>query len=215
MLCSACNTEVSADAAFCPKCGQRLGGGAASGAPAPAASTPAEKLRAAQPTGATQQEPEHELWRGSYSPKAMYGHWFLAIVVSLAAIVLAVLIPNPAAWIAGAVAVPAIWLALLLTLAVRRLSIEYTLTTQRFLHQRGLLRRVANRILLIDIDDVTHEQGLIERMVNVGTITLRSTDVSDPILRLPGIDDVQRVANLIDDARREERRKRAIYMATV
>jgi hypothetical protein len=47
----------------------------------------------------------------------------------------------------------------LLTLAVRRLSIEYTLTTQRFLHQRGLLRRVANRILLIDIDDVLRRQA--------------------------------------------------------
>ena len=78
-----------------------------------------------------------------------------------------------------------------------------------------MLRRVNNRILLIDIDDVAFEQGLMERLFNVGTITLTSTDASDPKLRMHGIDGVQRVANLIDDARREERRKRAIYMANV
>jgi hypothetical protein len=68
---------------------------------------------------------------------------------------------------------------------------------------------------LIDIDDVSFQQGLIERFLNVGTITLTSTDATSPKLPMPGIDDVQRIANLIDDARREERRKRAIYMANV
>ena len=209
MLCPTCSTDVTAGAAFCPKCGGRLEAAAAAASPA----TPAERLRAAQTAGATQQEPEQELWRGSYSPKALYGGWCLAAVVSLAAIVIAVLFPV--GWIVAAIAIPVVWLVMLATLAVRQLSIEYTLTTQRFLHQRGLLTRVANRILLIDIDDVSYKQTLVDRIVNVGTITLRSTDASDPELKLPGIDDVERVANLIDDARREERRKRALYMASV
>ena len=102
----------------------------------------------------------------------------------------------------------------MLTLAYRRLSVDYTLTTQRFLHKKGVLRRVADQILLVDIDDVAWEQGLVDRMVNVGTITIHSNDASDPKLGLPGIDDVERIANLIDSARREERRKRAIYMAS-
>src|SRR5204863_1708078 len=124
---------------------------------------------------------------------------------------LAALVPNPAAWIAAVIVVPLVWIAQLLTLIYRRLSVEYTLTTQRFLHKRGLLRRVADQILLVDIDDVTWEQGLVDRIVNVGKITIHSNDASDPKLALPGIDDVERVANLIDNARREERRKRAIY----
>ncbi|HMC09921.1 MAG TPA: PH domain-containing protein [Pirellulaceae bacterium] len=180
-----------------------------------------DKLRAAQATTAAQQEPEHELWRGSYSPKAMYGGWFLAIVVTLAAIVLAVLVPNPAAWIAAVIAVPAIWLALLLTLVTRRLSVEYTLTTQRFLHKRGLLRRVADQILLVDVDDISYEQGILGRMLNFGTITLLAKDMSlhtkdssNEKLTLVPVDNVQHVANLIDEARREERRKRAIYTVT-
>jgi membrane protein YdbS with pleckstrin-like domain len=158
-------------------------------------------------------EEEHELWHGNYSPRAMYGGWVLALVVTVAGIALSVLVPNPAAWIAAAVAIPAIWLAALVTLIYRRLSVDYTLTTQRFLHKRGLLRRVANQILLVDIDDVAYEQGLIDRFVNVGTITLHSNDASDPKLPLRGIENVEQVANRIDEARREERRKRAIYMA--
>jgi membrane protein YdbS with pleckstrin-like domain len=185
------------------------------GASASAPPTPAEKIRAAQPAGATQSEPEQELWRGSYSPKAMYGSWAMAIIVTLAAIVLAVLVPNPAAWIAVAIAVPLLWLALLLTLVYRRLSIEYTLTTQKLVHKKGILRRQTNRIELIDIDDVTSDQGLFDRMFGVGTVKLLSSDVSDPTFVLVGIDNVLQVANLIDNARRDERRKRAVYMEKV
>ena len=64
------------------------------------------------------------------------------------------------------------------------------LTTQRFMHKKGVLRCVANQILLVDIDDVAYEQGLLDRFVNVGTITLHSNDPSDPVLPLRGIDDV-------------------------
>jgi len=93
------------------------------------------------------------------------------------------------------------------------MSVDYRLTSQRFLHKRGVMRRVSDQILLVDIDDVEYVQGLMDRMFNVGTITIISNDASDPKLPLLGIDDVERVANLIDHARREERRKRAIYMA--
>jgi hypothetical protein len=96
-----------------------------------------------------------------------------------------------------------------------RLSADYTLTSQRLLHRRGILSQATDRIEVIDIDDVRYTQGIVERMFGVGTIRLLSSDTSDPTLILRGIDDVQRVANLIDNARREERRKRGLYMETV
>jgi membrane protein YdbS with pleckstrin-like domain len=172
-----------------------------------------DKLRPG--THATPHEEEHELWRGRYSPKAMYGSWLLAILLTFVVVAVTVLVHEPMARIVAAIVVPVAWLVPGLTLLNRRLSVEYTLTTQRFLHKKGLLRRVANQILLVDIDDVKYEQGLMDRMVNVGTITLYSTDKSDKTLALRGIDDVERITNLIDGARREERRKRAIYLASV
>jgi membrane protein YdbS with pleckstrin-like domain len=222
MLCPSCNADVPADAVFCPKCGQKIGGATAATPLAAIGPTAAEKFRAMQPAGTQQPEPEHDLWQGRYSPKAMYGNWVLAAVLSVAAIVLAILVPNPVAWIAAAVVIPVIWLGLLLLLLVRRMSIEYTLTTQRFIDKRGLLSREVNQILLVDVDDVTYKQSFIGRLFNFGTIILRAKDESlraenaaSEAFTLVPVDDVQRVANMIDETRREERRKRAIYMATV
>lgn len=206
MLCPDCQTDSPASAAYCPKCGRKLGA-------APA--TPKEALQAGQAAAKAAGDPEQTLWQGGYSIKAMYGSWALALVISVAAAVAAVLLPNPITWLVGGVSVVAIWLVLLGYYLMMRLSVEYSLTNQRFVHKVGMLRRVSNRVEVIDIDDVQYEQGLFERMFGVGTIRLLSTDVSDPSLILKGIDDVQRVANLIDNARREERRKRGLYVETV
>jgi uncharacterized membrane protein YdbT with pleckstrin-like domain len=218
MRCSTCNSEIPADSAFCPKCGQRIGTtpAAATTPLAAVAPTAVEKMRGATPAGAAahQPEPEHVLWEGGMSAKAMIGSWVLAGIITIAAAVVAVVVPNPVAWIAAAVAIPVAWLIPAIRYLALRLGVEYKLTTQRFLHKQGLLSRASNQILLVDIDDVSYRQRLIERIFNTGTITLVSNDTTDPKLKLLPVDDVQRVADLIDEARREERRKRAIYMAS-
>ena len=167
------------------------------------------------PASAT--EAEQQLWHGSYSPKAMIGKWAFAALVTLIAIVACVLIPDPSGitWLVAGVIVVGIWLFFLGYLIYERLSVEYTLTNQRFVHKKGILRRVTNRIEVIDIDDVTFEQGIVERMFGVGTIRLLSSDTSDPKLTLRGIDNVQHVSNLIDNARRDERRRRGMYIESV
>jgi membrane protein YdbS with pleckstrin-like domain len=213
MLCPSCNTPLAADAVFCSKCGAKLAGSP----PAKQAATPADALRAAKAEMANSvgNEGERELWRGSYSAKAMYGNWLLALVATLIAAAVSIFFPLPVTWLAAGTIVAVLWLVLVVQYLIERLSVSYLLTTQRFVHQRGLLKRVINRIEVIDIDDVTVEQGFIERMFGVGTIKLLSSDTSDPTLRMPGIDDVKRVATLIDDARRDERRKRGLYMEAV
>jgi uncharacterized membrane protein YdbT with pleckstrin-like domain len=206
MICSACKQETPGDAAFCPKCGQRVGGAVVSG-------TTAEADRVPTPSGAAgTAEPERELWAGTFSPKSMYGSWVLAAVVTVAGIVLAVVTPIPPVLIAVPIGVLGLWLALAVVLIHNRFGTWYSLTTQRFLHQQGLFSRENNRILLIDIEDVSFKQKFIERFLNVGTITLIGADVSNGKLIMNGIDNVERVTNMIDDARREERRKRAIIL---
>ena len=210
MLCTACNTEVASGSAFCPKCGAKIGG-----APVAAAATPADKMRAAQAASAASAEPEQPLWHGGYSPKAMYGSWILAVVATGAAFVASVLIPTPITWMIAAGVVAAIWVISVGYYLITRLSMDYSLSTQRLVHKSGILRQVTNRIEVIDIDDVQYVQGIFERMFGVGTIKLLSSDTSDPTLVLRGIDNVQQVAGMIDNARREERRKRGLYMETV
>jgi hypothetical protein len=72
-----------------------------------------------------------------------------------------------------------------------------------------------NRVELIDMDDVTYVQGPIQTLLKVGNITIKSSDVSHPVLVLKGISDVKRIAELIDDARRSERRRRGLFMEAV
>jgi uncharacterized membrane protein YdbT with pleckstrin-like domain len=209
MNCPSCSVELPDGSAFCPKCGAKL-----AGAVVPAA-TPVEKFRAAQAANAASTEPEQELWHGGFSPKAMYGTWMVAVFITAAAVVISVLVPQPLTWIATAAVVGIFWLWSLGYYALTRLSVDYTLTSQRLVHKTGILRQVTNRIEVIDIDDVQFVQGLMERLFGVGSIKLLSSDTSDPSLVLRGIDNVQQVAGLIDNARRDERRKRGLYMEAV
>jgi hypothetical protein len=55
----------------------------------------------------------------------------------------------------------------------------------------------------------------VERIFGLGTVRITSSDQSHPELSLPGIENVQIVAGLIDDARRNERRRRGLYIESV
>jgi hypothetical protein len=74
-----------------------------------------------------------------------------------------------------------------------------------------VLVRKTDRIEVIDIEDVSYTQGIVQRMLGVGTITISGRDQSHPTLNLCGIDNVPEVASLIDDVRRDERRKRSLH----
>jgi uncharacterized membrane protein YdbT with pleckstrin-like domain len=165
---------------------------------------------------ASRDVPEEELWRGGYSPKAMYGSWVGAALATIAGLAGVLLFSNNATgWTIFAAAAAVVWLFLFGTLLYRRFSDRYRLTNQRFFHEHGILRRVTDRVETIDIDDVTFEQGIIERMVGVGTLRISSSDKTTPELSLPGIDDIKRVADMIDGARRAERHRRSLYIESV
>jgi SSS family solute:Na+ symporter len=53
----------------------------------------------------------------------------------------------------------------------RRLSVHYELTTQRFIHSRGILVRTVDRIDVIEIDDVSYVQGIVQRMLGAASLT--------------------------------------------
>lgn len=162
---------------------------------------------------------ETELWTGGYSGKAMFGTWVTLGLVTIAGILLvsmiAALRDNKFVWIGMLIGLGVLWIGSLLVLAYRKLSVWYELTTQRFKHRAGLLVRTSDRIELIDIDDVTYRQGPVQAMLGVGMITIRSSDTSHPQLVLVGIQDVRKVSDQIDDARRKERRKRGLHIEAI
>lgn len=161
--------------------------------------------------------PEETLWEGGYSAADMYGWWVVCGIITVVAVLVCVLVPglveNPIAWAVAGGVVALCWLYGLCVLATRKLGVAYKLTTQRFIHQHGILTRVTDRIEVIDINDVTYRQGLFERMFGVGTVTMISSDKSHPELVLRGITPVAEVADKIDDVRRKERRRRGLHIA--
>lgn len=157
---------------------------------------------------------ERQLWQGGYSAKAMYGTWLLSAIVTIAALVGLTMFGDrhPAIWPAGGAAIAAWWCIAIGSFIYRRMSVHYELTSQRFIHQRGILVRRTDRIEVLDIDDVSFTQGIVQRMLGVGTITLSSSDRTHPELHLTGIDQVSTISNMIDDVRRDERRKRSLHI---
>jgi len=162
-------------------------------------------------------EPEKELWKGTYSNKAMIGAWLACGLVSVALLAIGVWLMHwiPWVWWVVLVVVLLIWPYHYLLLKYRRLSVRYRLTSQRFFHEVGILRRVTDRIEVIDMDDITFEQKLLERLVGVGTIRITSSDRSHPLLMLRGIERVKKVAEMMDDARRAERIRRGLHIEQI
>jgi membrane protein YdbS with pleckstrin-like domain len=218
MKCPACNAEVHSGSVFCSKCGASL---SASAQP-PVGQAADEPLsgRRLQPAPlsvpGTGDDDEQSLWDGRFSMLAMIGEWIGGGVITVAMIIVAVTFSfSSAGWWWTVAALVVMWLALAARLLYRQLSLRYYLTNQRFVHESGLLWRNIDRIEVIDVDDVTVQQGPVERMLGIGTIRLRSSDTTTPEFFVQGIEDVRRVAGLLDDARRKERRKRGLYVEQI
>lgn len=187
------------------------------GPPPPARETPRQRFEeeiARRQESLDDHEPEESLWQGSYSPKAMVGTWLLMIVASIALLI----VPSFVEGLTYTIVLILIalgWIVIGGAYAARRLGYHYELTSQRFIHKSGLLTRRTDRIEVIDIDDVSYQQGPIQRLFGVGTINITSSDRSDPELDLHGINKVSEVAGLIDDVRRTERRRRSLHIESI
>ncbi len=229
MQCYQCGEQVLREAVFCHRCGARLD---ANGESAPATSPsdhdhrnetnahsgndgPASNDRSRDVAAKRNRdagESERTLWEGGYSSKAMLGRWLLTMLVTFGLIIGAILMGRAEVWLGVAGVVVLLWAYQFLVLMSRRSSVHYRLTDQRFIHELGILRRVTDRIDLIDVNDITFEQGVIDRFSGVGTIHIASKDRSHPQLTLKGIEDVAHVAGIIDETFRAERRRRGLVV---
>jgi len=233
MQCPTCGIEVVREAVYCHRCGRRLdeepNGAAAevfsdaAAARRPTTDRPPSENRAAEAffdamaaRRGSDEPPEVEIWRGGYSPKAMTGMWGLSSVVSLAVLAGGIYWAHGAvAWliVLGLAVLP--WLYHVGLLGYRMLSARYVLTTRRFIHESGLLRRVNDRVEVLDMDDIAFEQGPLERLLGIGTLRIASSDRSHPQLVLRGIDNVKSVASEFDNARLAERRRHGVHMEQI
>ncbi len=210
MRCRACGRPI-ADENFCPQCGSRI------------VRDEDSQLGADPPSRLTRgsasddlSDLESDLWQGTYSWKGLIRE---ILAVSVATVLLFV----AAAWSSEEVvqryaipAVIALWLGLLAWWIYQTMVVGYRLTNQRLIHYHGFLYRRTHRIEVIDIDDLSFEQGILERLVNVGRIRIDSSDVTNrQAFWLVGIDDPGSVCELIESARRRERLRHAMHIESI
>jgi membrane protein YdbS with pleckstrin-like domain len=74
---------------------------------------------------------------------------------------------------------------------------RYRISNYRIDHEEGLLSKRIDTIELWHVDDIDMQQGLIDRMMGVGTITIRSNDATTPILPLRSLPEPRRLLDAI------------------
>ncbi len=154
-----------------------------------------------------------------YSGKALRGRNLLSCLCTLLLIVTGVCVtyyewmPNylTILWWGIGLIVAGIWVHFLCVYWYRTCTITYRLTEHRFEIVQGIFTRSTDPIELLYISDLKLEIRLWDRIINggVGTITLYSTtDKTDSVLKIGGLENPQAVYDLIDSTRAKVRAQR-------
>jgi len=184
---------VPEGSAFCNRCGT----------PIATVLAPVAQPHSLTAPQAPAQEPEQDLWKGGFSGKAQ-GHWWFLWFLEMPVLVYLwfhlskELREGPyARWVFVAAAVVPV-LLILWTWAIERLSTRYRLTNYRLFKVTGILSRDHNEVELVRVDDVSVRQNILQRIFNVGVVTVISPhDQTEPTLELRGIENPIEVKELI------------------
>ena len=89
-------------------------------------------------------------------------------------------------------------------------STQYRLTTERLFIRKGLIARQVEELELYRVKDLKLQQGILERIFRIGTITVLSTDDSTPVVVLSGIADTEPVKEAIRSQYRAARQREGV-----
>jgi membrane protein YdbS with pleckstrin-like domain/DNA-directed RNA polymerase subunit RPC12/RpoP len=99
---------------------------------------------------------------------------------------------------------------ILLYVVIKRFSLKYRLTTQRFFILRGIISREVSELELFRVKDVELVQNLFDRIFNIGKLTIYSTDETAPKADMLGIDNPMKMKDTLRLYFREARTKERV-----
>jgi len=185
------------------------------------------------PQGETQQEAlgvgtegEETVWTARYSFKNFVGRILLRILVTVGWLLLLSYLGNREhypgqldwslfVWITGG-AIALYWATLAWQITMGRLGHFYELTNRRLFIETGVFRRRRDQMELLKVQDVyVKQQGLVHRLMNLGTVVIESSEERLPIHYLAGVDEPNVVMDRIWKYARTERDMRSVKVDEV
>jgi uncharacterized membrane protein YdbT with pleckstrin-like domain len=146
---------------------------------------------------------EQELYSGRPSWRALLS--FYAIGLGAAVVVLVILGFLADSW-SPAIVIAAIIAGLTLVIGyLRRISTNYLITTQRLRISRGLLKRNVQETRLERVQNVNYQQGVLERVLGVGTVDFDTAGSDDSEFRFDWVNGPEDVVRAVDRAVEEAR----------
>ena len=110
----------------------------------------------------------------------------------------------------------AYWLMLGWQLLLARQGHRYELTNRRLFVDTGFFRHRRDQVELLRVQDVyVKQQGLLARLLDLGTVVIESSEEQLPVHYLPGVDNPNGVMDLIWHHARKERDLRSVKVDEV
>jgi uncharacterized membrane protein YdbT with pleckstrin-like domain len=147
---------------------------------------------------------ENELYEGRPSWRALMT--FYAVGIGLAVLVIVIVGVLVGSW-AMAVLIAAVIAGLTLLIGfLRRVSTKYLITSQRLRISRGIVRRHVQETRLERVQNVNYQQGVLDRLVGVGTVDFDTAGTDDSEFRFDWVNRPEEVVRAVDRAIEEARR---------
>jgi uncharacterized membrane protein YdbT with pleckstrin-like domain len=146
---------------------------------------------------------ERELYEGRPSWRALMSFYLLGIGVAVLVLVGLGLLAD--SW-GTAIVIAAVIAGLTLVIGyLRRVSTKYLITTQRLRISRGIVSKKVQETRLERVQNVNYQQGVIDRLLGVGTVDFDTAGTDDSEFRFEWVNEPEQVVRAVDRASEEAR----------
>ena len=143
---------------------------------------------------------ENVLFSGHPSLRAAPGFVLKGLLVAAVVGVIAALIESTGAGVGAGVVVFGI---ILVVGFVIRIGTTYTITNHRLHIKRGIIARKTQEARLERVQNVNTEQGVLDRILQVGTVDFDTAGTTDSEFAFRGVSQPDQVVQAVDRAQRQ------------
>jgi uncharacterized membrane protein YdbT with pleckstrin-like domain len=145
-------------------------------------------------------EGEHIIFEGHPSWRAILSFYIKGLVIALLAGAIGLLVGSTGIGIAIAVAFFAV---AVIVGFIRRIATTYSITNQRLRIRRGIVSRNVQETRVDRIQNVNTEQGVLDRILLVGTVDYDTAGTDDADFSFVGVGQPEKVAKKVEQALHE------------